>query len=138
MASGDTFRTWFPEMVEALKAEWSSDMPWPDVIALCARMTEMRARIRDERGIVGPRCPCGQCDGRMEPTPITVRSALFALKKARVIDGEELATLDKAWQKYQRKNRLTGSGQEKGAAKKPQGHPRRRSEWGVGREQKRL
>jgi len=31
MPAGDRQRTWFPEMVEALRAEWRAEMSWKDL-----------------------------------------------------------------------------------------------------------
>jgi hypothetical protein len=34
MASGDSGRTWFPELVDALRASWRSDLSWAAIIGL--------------------------------------------------------------------------------------------------------
>jgi hypothetical protein len=49
MPAGDRQRTWFPEMVEALRAEWRAEMSWDDLIALRDRLDSMLRQIRHAR-----------------------------------------------------------------------------------------
>jgi len=55
MPSGDAQRVWFPEMLEVLKTAWSSSMSWDELADFCERMTEMRRKMREERGIQSPK-----------------------------------------------------------------------------------
>ena len=51
MASGDASRTWFSEMVEALRQEWKSDMSWEQVFTLRDRLDAMLQDIQLSRSI---------------------------------------------------------------------------------------
>ena len=97
-------------MLETLKQEWNSSLSWEDFGALCERLTEIRKKIRKEKGIKGPRMFCPHCNEvhEMELGRVTIRSGLFALKKQGVLTNEELSTLDAAWRRYRTRNRLDG------------------------------
>ncbi len=115
MAAGDAQRVWFPEMLEELAAWWKPDATWEALGQFCSRMMEMRATIREDRGIKSPLMYCRECDKteRMDVPGITIRSALFALKKAEVLSDEQLQELDRSWKRHQRKNGLDGYGKKK-------------------------
>jgi len=51
MPAGDRQRTWFPEMVETLRAGWRAQMSWDDLIALCDRLDSVLQHIRHSRNI---------------------------------------------------------------------------------------
>jgi hypothetical protein len=51
MPAGNRQRTWFPEMVEVLRAEWRAEMSWDDLIALRDRLDRMLQHIRASRHI---------------------------------------------------------------------------------------
>ncbi len=95
-------------MLEELDREWSLSLSWEEYGVLCDRMTEMRARLRQDKGIKNPQMWCRHCNELHEMTlaPLTIRSMLFALRKQGRLTEEELKNLDKTWQRYRRKNRL--------------------------------
>jgi hypothetical protein len=113
MASGDASKAWFPEMLEELKSKWKKTMKWDSVILLCKEMTELRKKIKEEKGIKPLKMKCGSCNGYMELAPISVRSLLFALKKIGKVKEDTFKQLDKDWMSYQRKNNLDGYGKTK-------------------------
>ena len=49
MAAGDVHRTWFPQMIAMLRAEWSKSLSVPEFIALSQRLDDELRRIRSER-----------------------------------------------------------------------------------------
>ncbi len=51
MASGDRQRTWFPEMLEILRAEWRPDLSWDELITLRNRLDETLRGIRKSRNL---------------------------------------------------------------------------------------
>ena len=51
MASGDRQRTWFPEMVEVLRADWRPDMSWAKIIGLRDQLDAMLKGIRKSRNL---------------------------------------------------------------------------------------
>jgi hypothetical protein len=110
MASGDAQRAWFPEMLDDLENRWSSKMTWDDLAVFCRSMTEKRKRIRDARGIQAPRVRCGKCGGTMVLPPISIRSALFSLRKLGIIDDERFKKLDRDWIKHRKQNALDAYG----------------------------
>ena len=115
MAAGDAQRVWFPEMLEELVAWWTPEVTWESLGDFCSRMMKMRAAIREDRGIEAPLMYCQKCDRmeRMDVPGITIRSALFALKKANALSDEQLQELDRSWKRHQRKNGLDGYGKKK-------------------------
>jgi len=125
MPPGDAQRVWFPEMLDDLRSFWSEEIAWEALADFCERMTEKRKRIRLERGIQPPRtahlppgerCPkCGQMSGttsRREPLAVSIRSALFALKKDGLIDEAKFNEFDKSWKKHRKKNGLDAYGRK--------------------------
>jgi len=52
--SGDAQRTWFPEMVVRLRAEWQAGMSMLELISLRDELEGMLHRIRGSRNIRTP------------------------------------------------------------------------------------
>ncbi|MBW2455804.1 MAG: hypothetical protein JRI68_14905 [Deltaproteobacteria bacterium] len=84
-------------MLEDLERTWSASMTWEELADFCERMTEKRREIRQSRGIDPPRTRCLKCGtvSRSDISGVSVRSALFALKKTRVVTEAEFKALDK-------------------------------------------
>ena len=110
MASGDAQRAWFPELLDDLKDIWSNDIAWEELAVFCRYMTEKRQKTKEARGIRLPRMTCRKCGGRMVLPPISTRSALFALRKAEVIDESEFRKLDREWANHRKANGLDAYG----------------------------
>lgn len=110
MPIGDAQRAWFPEMLDDLKLHWSSDMTWEELAVFCRDMTEKRQTVRELRGVNPPRMICKDCGGRMELPPISIRSALFALRKIGAVDEARFKKLDREWGKYRKANGLDAYG----------------------------
>ena len=124
LAGGDAQRVWFAEMLQALVATWSPSMTWDGMAAFCQRMTEERKAIRQSRGIQPPRiwCPTCQAFSQADIAGVTIRSALFSLKKAGVVDETGFAALDKSWRKHKRQNQLDSYGRRLEPAAVPSCH----------------
>jgi len=94
MPAGDRQRTWFPEMVEALRAEWRAEMSWDDVIALRDRLDRMLQQIRHTRHITLARTStvCSCCGGPMVQgsASVSVRAAILALGRFRIAPPAEV------------------------------------------------
>ncbi len=106
MAAGDVQRAWFPEMLDDLKAYWVTDWSWKGFAVFCEAMTEKRKQIKDSRSIKPPRMTCSKCGGQVELLPISIRSALFALRKIKLINEAEFKKLEKEWAKFRKSNIL--------------------------------
>ena len=108
MASGDSQRVWFPEMLGELERTWSASVSWEELADFCHRMTEKRKDIRESRGIEPPltRCPTCGAVSRSDVSGISIRSALFSLKKIGAVTEVEHNALDKSWREYKTRNRL--------------------------------
>src|ERR1039457_649758 len=81
MPAGDPQRTWFPEMLEILRARWHVGLPFAKLIELRDELDTMLHRIRAERHIRPPviRCPqCGHVGEAAEPD-VTVRAMILSL-----------------------------------------------------------
>ncbi len=112
MASGDASRTWFSEMVEALRQEWRPDMPWEQVIALCDRLEAMLQEIRSSRQIRLPTMWCPSCNERTQQAPpsVSVRALIFALGRFGIAPQAEVKSLEKRWAKHRKENSLDRNG----------------------------
>ena len=114
MASGDASRTWFPEMVDALREQWRLEMSPDDLIALAARLDGMLQKIRVERNIQPPmmRCPhCGQ-RGRSPVMRVSVRTVLFALGRFGLAPSTVVKESDRLWKKHRLANGLDRYGKK--------------------------
>ena len=114
MPAGDAQRVWFPEMLEELKASWSKTMSWDELADFCARMSERRKQIRRERGIQPTMMWCPKCEKRTRSSVlnVSIRSALFALKKDGLLDEADFTQLDKSWMRHKKKHRLDAYGRK--------------------------
>lgn len=113
MASGDAGRTWFPEMIAMLRAEWSPTMTFDELIALRNRLDALLREIRASRRILPPmgRCPrCGTHARQREPS-VSVRAMILALGRFEIADGAEVKALDKRWQKFRQETGADLNGQ---------------------------
>jgi len=101
------YKAWYKEMLAALKERWHVGLSWTECEALCGELTSLRERIVEERGIKPPKVFCRQCQAYHETKDrdVSVRALLFALKKVAAVDESEMASLDKAWQKEQRRRK---------------------------------
>jgi hypothetical protein len=112
MAAGDASRTWFCEMIEALRQAWKSEMAWEQVIALRDRLDAMLKEIRFSRGIRSPTmwCPvCNQRTQQAEPS-VSVRALILALGRFGVVTAAEVKSLEKRWAKHRKENDLDRNG----------------------------
>jgi hypothetical protein len=126
MAAGDRSRTWFSEMVEALRREWKADMPWEEIIALRHRLDSMLQEIRLSRGIRPPTmwCPvCNQRTQQAEPS-VSVRAVIFALGRFGIVPQVEFKSLEKRWAKHRKEKGLDRNGRPACQAEVRPGEPR--------------
>ena len=103
-------------MLQALVSTWSPLMTWEAMATFCRRMTEERTAIRQSKGIQAPRIWCPTCRewSQADIAGVTIRSALFALKKAGVVDEIAFPALDKSWLKYKAQMKLDAYGRSVG------------------------
>lgn len=108
MAQGDPQRAWFPEMLSILRKRWYPDISWEEVSKICDDMQQLRDEIRERKNIKPMRIYCEDCGQYSEAVPpkISIRSLLFALRKAGVVTEEELKVLDRNWKQYKKENNL--------------------------------
>ena len=53
---------------------------------------------------------CKKCGGRMVLPPVSIRSALFVLRKINAIDESEFKKLNREWGKHRKANGLDACG----------------------------
>ena len=113
MASGDSGRTWFPELVDELRAAWRSDLDWAAIIALRDQLQAMVEEIIVRRGIKRARVRCLHCGhvGPGAPPVISVRAVILALHRFGIEREEAVDSLDKAWAKHRAQEQLDLRGQ---------------------------
>ena len=94
---------------------WSPTMTWEDLANFCRRMTEEQKAIRRAGGIVPPRTRCPKCGAvsQSDIAGVTIRSALFALKKAGAISDENFEELDRSWRQHRARHRLDAYGRRR-------------------------
>ena len=108
MPAGDAQRTWFPEMLDVLRARWRADMPFEELIGLAGELDAMLHQIRSERHVQTPviRCPaCGRVGPAAEPD-VSVRATILSLGRFGIAPGGQVKALEKAWAAYRKRNGL--------------------------------
>jgi hypothetical protein len=108
MPAGDPQRTWFPEMIQKLRAEWHVGMSFPALIELCNSLDSMLHDIRFTRQIRSPifTCPrCGHTGPGGEPR-VSVRAVILSLARFKIAEAQHARVLERQWAVYREKNRL--------------------------------
>ena len=108
MPAGDPQRTWFPEMLEILRARWHVGLPFAELIELRDELDTMLHRIRAERHIRPPviRCPrCGHVGEAAEPD-VTIRAMILSLGRFGMAPAEQVKTLERSWAAHRKQNGL--------------------------------
>jgi len=108
MPSGDPQRTWFPQMIRRLRAEWQPEMSMPTLIDLRDKLDEMLHQIRTVGHIQTTiiTCPkCGKTGPAAEPR-VSVRAMILALVRFEIAPRDQAKALEKAWAKYREEHQL--------------------------------
>jgi hypothetical protein len=123
MPSGDAQRTWFPEMVVRLRAEWQAGMSILEVISLRDELEGMLHRIRGSRNIRTPIITCHRCGltGPGAEPHVSVRALILALARFEIAPKDETRAVEKAWAAYRKQHRLSVAG--KVSTEVPEGCP---------------
>jgi hypothetical protein len=108
MPSGDAQRTWFPEMVVRLRAEWQDGMSMLALISLRDELEGMLRMIRAGRKIQTPIITCRKCGmtGPAAEPHVSVRAMILALARFEIASKDQARTLEKAWAEYRKQHRL--------------------------------
>lgn len=116
MPAGDAQRTWFPEMVAALRRDWDRSMSMAKLIELRDRLDAMLQSIRSERGILPPVMTCLSCGstGHASPPRVSVRAMILSLARFGIAAAEDVRNLEKSWDRHRRHEQLDMYGQEAG------------------------
>ena len=114
MPSGDSGRTWFPELVEELRAAWRPELSWAAIIDLRDRLQAMVEEIIVTRGIRRARMRCSHCGqvGAGAPPVISVRAVILALGRFGIETPDAVDGLDKAWAKHRAQQQLDLCGRQ--------------------------
>jgi hypothetical protein len=123
MPTGDARRTWFPEMVVRLRAEWQAEMSMLALISLRDELEEMLQRIRHSRNIQTPIITCRRCGmtGPAAEPHVSVRALILALARFEIAPKDETRAMEKAWAAYRKQHLLSVEG--KVSAEIPEGCP---------------
>jgi len=97
MPSGDAQRTWFPEMIVRLRAEWHEGMSIPALIGLRNELDGTLHRIRVSRNIQTPIITCRRCGrtGHAAEPRVSVRALILALARFEVASRAQTRALEK-------------------------------------------
>lgn len=112
MPAGDAQRAWFPEMHAELEQFWDPEISWKLMIRFCQQMTEFRVQIKKSKGIKPVKFSCPACGGKhtMSLPPISIRSALFALRKLELVSDAEFKEHNRSWARFRKDNDLDAYG----------------------------
>ena len=108
MSSGDTQRTWFPEMIVRLRAEWHAGMSMPTLISLRDELDGMLHRIRTGRNIETPIIICSKCGlkGPAAEPHVSVRALILALARFEITSKDQTRALEGEWAAYRKEHQL--------------------------------
>ncbi len=108
MPSGDAQRTWFPEIVARVRAEWREGMSIPALIGLRDELDSMPHRIRAGRNIQTPIITCRKCGmtGHAAEPRVSVRALILALARFEIASRDQTRVLEKEWAAYREQHRL--------------------------------
>src|SRR6266481_5544159 len=97
MPSGDAQRTWFPEMVVRLRAEWHAGLSMPALINLRDELESMLHLIRDSRNIQTPIITCRRCGmtGPAAEPHVSVRALILALALFNIATKHQTCAIEK-------------------------------------------
>jgi len=105
-------------MLAVLTAAWSPSTTWDELVDLCGRLTHLRTDLRQSRGIQAPLMKCSKCGSvsRGEIKGVSIRSALFALRKVGAISATDFQRLDRDWKNHRASRRLDALGKKNDAS----------------------
>ena len=108
MPSGDRQRTWFPEMIEILRDQWTDSLSWEELFSIRDRLDTTLQRIRNERNIQPTMTYCRRCRKRYPSAPprVSVRAMIISIGRFGNASEEEAITLEKRWKKFRKENNL--------------------------------
>ena len=111
MPSGDAQRTWFPEMIVLLRAEWHAGMSMPALIGLRDELDGALQRIRAGRNIQTAIITCSKCGltGPAAEPHVSVRALILALARFEIASDQTRA-LEKEWAAYRKQYQLDVEG----------------------------
>ena len=112
MPSGDAQRTWFPEMIVQLRAEWHAGMSMPALIGLRDELDGALQRIRAGRNIQTPIIICSKCGltGPAAEPHVSVRALILALARFKIASTDQTRVLEKEWVAYRKQHQLDVEG----------------------------
>jgi hypothetical protein len=112
MPAGDASRTWFSEMIDALRQARKSEMAWEQVIALRDRLDAMLEETRLFRSVRPPTIWCPLCNQRTQQAApsVSVRALILALGRFGIIGAVEAKSSEKRWAKHPKESSLDRNG----------------------------
>lgn len=115
MPAGDAQRTWFPELIAALRREWLETMSCTELVELRDRLDAMLQAIRSGRNLHPPMMMCPHCGtkGLMANPQVSVRAMILALARFGIASREAVGRIEKSWAKHQRQHGLDLYGRNK-------------------------
>jgi hypothetical protein len=117
MAAGDAQRVWFQEMVERLRDQWRTGMPFDAIISLRDELDAMLQRIRSEGNIGSPVIRCRDCGyvGPAAPPHVSVRAMILSLIRSGIAPADQIYDLEKRWAAFRKQNDLDLYGKQTGS-----------------------
>jgi hypothetical protein len=99
MPAGNHQRTWFPEMLEILRARWHVGLQFAELIELRDELDTMLHQIRAERHIRPPVISCSRCGhvGEAAEPDVSVRAMILSLGRFGMAPAEQVKMLEKRW-----------------------------------------
>lgn len=102
MPAGERSQVWYPELVDALRAGWRTDLTWEAIVELRDHLQVMFDELRTGRGIEPPVIMCRKCGHKgpaAQPT-ITVRAMLISVGRFGIEPVESARRKEREWARH--------------------------------------
>jgi len=104
-------KMWYPEMIEFLKKEWSSELNWKSNILLAKQLSDILFKIVSENNIHAAKFQCNNCGSisnsdELSGSKITVSAMIYSLCRFGIINEQIQKELLKNWKKYKIENSI--------------------------------
>ena len=115
MPAGQAHTTWFPELKDILKNNWSSNLSIEQHFDLVNDLNEQLKQIRTELNIQPPMMWCPKCQKRHRSrfTDVSITAMYYALKRFEFCENDEFNKLLREWKKYSKSENIDIYGNEK-------------------------
>jgi hypothetical protein len=115
MPAGQAHTTWFPELKDILRTQWSSNLSIEQHFDLVNGLNKELRQIRTALNIQPPMMWCPKCQKRHRSkfTDVSITAMYYALKRFELCENDEFNMLLREWKKYSKSENIDIYGNEK-------------------------